>query len=145
MVQTVKDGTSNPASLQAIADDELRIFGAGQAAFAINWTYMYSVANTDATQSTVVGKVGIVPAPGDGVHASIVPINGSMGLGITQSCKNPDAALCLHQLPRQRARAGTVCRAESPDVEILLREPSQWPKGQDALMTAAKALIRQVV
>jgi multiple sugar transport system substrate-binding protein len=139
MVQTVKDGTSNPASLQAIADDELRLFGAGQAAFAINWTYMYSIANTDSTQSTVVGKVGIAPAPGDGVHVPIVPINGSMGLGITQSCKNPNEALAYIEYLASAPVQAQYAALNLPMWKAYFENSSQWPKGQDALMSAAKA------
>ncbi|HET6485562.1 MAG TPA: sugar ABC transporter substrate-binding protein, partial [Spirochaetia bacterium] len=139
MVQTIKDGTSNPASLQAIADDEVRIFGAGQAAFAINWTYMYNVANTDASQSTVVGKVGIVPAPGDGRNASIVPLNGSMGLGITQSCKNPREALSYISYLASAPVQAKYAALNLPMWKPYYDNPSQWPKGQDALMKAAKA------
>ncbi len=138
MVQTVKDGISNPASLQAIADDELRLFGAGQAAFAVNWTYMYNVANTDASQSTVVGKVGIAPAPGDGVHAKIVPLNGSMGLGITQSCKNPKEALAYISYLASAPVQAKYAELNLPMWKSYYDNPSQWPKGQDKLMAAAK-------
>jgi multiple sugar transport system substrate-binding protein len=138
MVQTVKDGTSNPASLQAIADDEVRLFGAGQAAFAINWTYMYNIVNTDSTQSTVVGKVGIEPAPGDGVHVPIVPINGSMGLGITQSCKDPKAALSYVEYIASASVQAKYAALNLPMWKSYYERPSLWPKGQDALMDAAK-------
>ncbi len=39
------------------------VFQNGEAAFALNWTYMYNLAN-DPKDSKVAGKVGVVPAPG---------------------------------------------------------------------------------
>jgi multiple sugar transport system substrate-binding protein len=139
LVQTVKDGTTNPASLQSIADDEVRLFGSGKAAFAVNWTYMYSIANTDATQSTVLGKVGIVSVPGDGVNAKIVPINGSMGLGITQSCKNPAEALSYIQYITSAPVQAKYAALSLPMWKAYFDDPSQWIKGQEPVMTAAKA------
>ena len=40
-----------------------KVFSNGDAAFALNWTYMYNLAN-DPKESKIAGQVGIVPAPG---------------------------------------------------------------------------------
>ena len=63
MVQTVKDGITNPNSKEFLEEDVRRVFQNGEAAFALNWTYMYNLAN-DPKESKVAGKVGVVPAPG---------------------------------------------------------------------------------
>lgn len=89
MVSTVQSGITNPNSKEYLEEDVRRVFQNGEAAFALNWTYMYNLANASA-DSKVAGKVGVVPAPGGVGEASAM--NGSMGLGVTATATNPDAA-----------------------------------------------------
>lgn len=89
MVSTVQSGITNPNSKEYLEEDVRRVFQNGEAAFALNWTYMYNLANGEA-DSKVAGKVGVVPAPGGFGEASAM--NGSMGLGVTATAKNPDVA-----------------------------------------------------
>lgn len=91
MVDSTKRGLSNPNSKEYLEEDVRRVFSSGQAAFALNWTYMYNLAQ-DPKESKVVGKVGIVPAPGVAGVSTVSAVNGSMGLGITAKSQNPDAA-----------------------------------------------------
>ena len=64
MKTSLDQGLSNPASREYLEEDVRKAFSNGDAAFALNWTYMYNMAN-DPKQSKVAGDVGIVPAPGD--------------------------------------------------------------------------------
>ncbi len=58
---------TNPSSREYLKEDVRKVFSNGEAAFALNWTYMYALAN-DPKQSKVAGQVGIEPAPGvDGI------------------------------------------------------------------------------
>jgi multiple sugar transport system substrate-binding protein len=91
MVDTVKQGLSNPNSKEYLEEDVRRVFSSGQAAFALNWTYMYALTQ-DPKESKVVGQVGIVPAPGAAGGAKVSAVNGSMGLGITSGSRNADVA-----------------------------------------------------
>lgn len=90
MVQTIKDGVSNPKSTEFLEEDVRGVFSSGKAAFALNWTYMYNLAN-DKNESQVAGKVGIAPSPGEGTVVS-ASVNGGMGLAITKGSKHPDEA-----------------------------------------------------
>ena len=63
MEQSLKDGLTNPNSREYLEEDVRKVFSNGDAAFALNWTYMYNLAN-DPKESKIAGKVGIVPAPG---------------------------------------------------------------------------------
>ncbi len=63
MKDTLDDGLTNPSSLEYLEEDVRRVFSNGEAAFALNWTYMNALAN-DPKESKIAGKVGIVPAPG---------------------------------------------------------------------------------
>jgi multiple sugar transport system substrate-binding protein len=91
MDQSLKDGLSNPNSREYLEEDVRKVFSNGDAAFALNWTYMYAMAN-DPKESKVVGKVGIVPAPGVEGKSESSAVNGSMGLGITANSGHSDEA-----------------------------------------------------
>ena len=90
MAQTLKDGLCNPKSLEMIEDDVLSTFAAGNAVFAINWTYQYASMN-DESQSAVVGQGAITPIPGTD-KAESATVNGGMPLMITAGCQHPDEA-----------------------------------------------------
>lgn len=89
MVKTIDEGLTNPNSTSALEEDVRQVFSQGKAAFALNWTYMYALAN-DPQNSQVAGKVGIAPFPAG--PAGAVPVSGSMGLAIAASSKHPDEA-----------------------------------------------------
>lgn len=90
MYGTIKDGITNPKSREMLENDVLTAFVAGNAAFALNWTFMYSAAK-DVSQSKIVNDVGIAPIPGSGNIVSAT-VNGGQPLVITAGCKNPDEA-----------------------------------------------------
>jgi multiple sugar transport system substrate-binding protein len=87
MAQSIKDGVSNPKSTEFIEDDVANVFTGGQAAFAVNWTYMYAWAK-DATKSKVVDDVGLALVPGSDKAVSAT-VNGGQPLAITKGSKNP--------------------------------------------------------
>lgn len=91
MLSTLKDGLTNPASLEYAEEDVRRVFSNGDAAFALNWTYMNALVNKPE-ESKVVGKVGIAPALGSEGGAEASAVNGSMGLGITANSAHADEA-----------------------------------------------------
>jgi len=91
MKKTLDDGLTNPASTGFLEEDVRNTFSAGSAAFALNWTYMYNLAN-DPEQSTVAGQVGVAASPGSGSVATS-GVNGGMGISVTTGSKHPDEAL----------------------------------------------------
>src|SRR5262249_38484682 len=91
MEQTMKDGITNPNSREYLEEDVRKVFSSGEAAFALNWTYMYNLAN-DPKESKVAGQVDLVPAPGVAGLTQASAVNGSMGLGITANSANADDA-----------------------------------------------------
>lgn len=91
MVTSYNSGLTNPNSKEFLEEDVRKVFENGEAAFALNWTYMYNLANSGA-DSKVTGKVGVVPAPGVAGKSEVSAVNGSMGLGITAVSKHPDEA-----------------------------------------------------
>lgn len=90
MVKSLKDGITNPKSTEMLEDDVLATFVAGNAAFGLNWTYMYAGAK-DPAKSKIGNDVGIAPIPGSaGVKSATV--NGGMPLMITSGSKHADEA-----------------------------------------------------
>jgi multiple sugar transport system substrate-binding protein len=57
MKMTLDEEISNPASLSANEEEVRRIFSQGNAAFAINWVYMYELLN-NPDESNIVGETG---------------------------------------------------------------------------------------
>ncbi|MCL5676608.1 MAG: extracellular solute-binding protein [Firmicutes bacterium] len=88
MVGTLNDGISNPNSITYLEEDVRQVFQEGKAAFVLNWTYMYGLAN-DPKESKVAGQVGIAPTPS---AKAAIGVSGSMGLAITRSTKHPEEA-----------------------------------------------------
>jgi multiple sugar transport system substrate-binding protein len=90
MVQTLTEGISNPNSLEFLEDNVLATFANGDAAFGLNWTYMYGGA-TDATKSKVVNDVGVALIPGSDKAVSAT-VNGGQPLSISAGSRQQDAA-----------------------------------------------------
>jgi len=95
MVDTLKEGISNPASTVSVEEDVRNTFSAGKAAFAINWLYMYDLAN-DPKESKVAGKVKLAMMPvSEAVLAKGIPSatsNDSMGMAVSAGSKNKELA-----------------------------------------------------
>lgn len=93
MVKTIDDGFTNPASISYVEEDVRNVFSSGKAVFALNWNYMYDLANNQPDQSQVTGKVKIALMPvfsDGGVESST--IDGSMGISVAATSPNSDAA-----------------------------------------------------
>jgi multiple sugar transport system substrate-binding protein len=95
MKKSIDDGLTNPASVSYLEGDVLNTFNQGKAAFALNWLFMFDVANFDTENSQVTGKVGITNVP---VFASVsgnppsASVDGSSGFSITATSPNVEAA-----------------------------------------------------
>ena len=87
-----KDGLLNPSSLEYLEEDVRRVFSAGDAAFALNWTYMYNLAK-DPSESKVSKDVGIAVFPGEKGVKDYAAMSGSMGLSISSKTKHYNEAL----------------------------------------------------
>ncbi|WP_104199178.1 extracellular solute-binding protein [Cryobacterium sp. Y29] len=90
MKKTIDDGLTDPASITFLEDDVSKSLSAGKTAMALNWESTFRDSN-DASISTVVGKVGVLPTPAGptGEHPGV---NGSMALSIGAQSTNQAAA-----------------------------------------------------
>lgn len=95
MLQTIEDGYTNPASVSYLEEDVRNVFSQGKAAFALNWNYMFDLANFNKEESQVTGQVGValIPVFKKGAEMGIVSssINGSMGFSVAAKSPNLEA------------------------------------------------------
>ncbi|MEU5721812.1 extracellular solute-binding protein [Micromonospora sp. NPDC047738] len=89
MKRTLDTKLTNPNSVESLEEDVRKIFSDGQAAMALNWTYMFNAAN-DPQQSKIAGKVGVATTPSG--PASAPGVNGSMALSVCSGSRNQKAA-----------------------------------------------------
>lgn len=136
MVNSIDEGLSNPNSKEYLEEDVRRVFSSGEAAFALNWTYMYNMAN-DPKESKIVGKVGVVPAPGIEGKSEASAVNGSMGLGITSTSQHPDDAWKYIAFMTSQAEQEKFAKLSLPIWAASYSAPAVTT-GQEALVAAAK-------
>jgi multiple sugar transport system substrate-binding protein len=136
MKATLDDGITNPNSTEYLEEDVRRVFSSGQAAFALNWTYMYNLGN-DPAESQVAGKVGVAPAPGEAGKTTVSAVNGSMGLGITAASEHPDESLKYIEFLTSQPIQNQFARLSLPIWGSSYSDPAVVG-GQEALVEAAK-------
>ncbi len=139
MVNSVDAGLTNPNSKEYLEEDVRRVFSSGQAAFALNWTYMYNLANnpSDPNESKIAGKVGVVPGPGISGKLEASAVNGSMGLGITTASKHPDEAWKYILAMTSQATQDKYAQLSLPIWSEWYNAPTV-ASGQESLIAAAK-------
>ncbi|WP_026782839.1 extracellular solute-binding protein [Pleomorphomonas koreensis] len=136
MVDSYKSGITNPNSKEFLEEDVRKVFENGDAAFALNWTYMYNMAN-DPKDSKVAGKVGVVPAPGVAGKSEASAVNGSMGLGITSVSKHPDEAWKYIVFMTSEATQNAYAKLSLPIWASSYDDPAVTA-GQEEMIAAAK-------
>ena len=139
MVQTVKDGTTNPKSREFVEDDVRRVIDNGDAAFALNWTYNYASAK-DPKQSRAAGQIDIVPAPGVQGRSSFAAMNGSMGLGVPTNAGHPTEAWAYIQYITSQPVQNAYAQLSLPIWRSSYDDP-KVANGQESLIAAAKQAI----
>jgi multiple sugar transport system substrate-binding protein len=136
MVNSYKSGLTNPNSKEFLEEDVRHVFENGEAAFALNWTYMYAMAN-DPKDSKIAGQVGVEPAPGVAGKSEMSAVNGSMGLGITSSSKHPDEAWKYITYMTSQKVQNDYAKLSLPIWASSYTDPAVT-KGQEDLIAAAK-------
>jgi multiple sugar transport system substrate-binding protein len=137
MKRTLDTKLTNPNSVESLEEDVRKIFSDGQAAMALNWTYMFNAAN-DAEQSKVVGKVGVAQTPSGPSGAP--GVNGSMALSVTTGSKKKKAAwayvtyMTSPEVQNKFAKSSLPCWTKSyDDQQVISALPQVVPVAKKAL------------
>ena len=123
MKQTLDEKLTNPNSMESLEEDVRKIFSDGQAALALNWTYMFNAAN-DPQQSKVVDKVGVAATPSG--PASAPGVNGSMALSVSSGSRNQKAAwtyisyITSAEVQDKYAKSSLPCWSKSYDNSVVV-------------------------
>ncbi|WP_075859753.1 ABC transporter substrate-binding protein [Carboxydothermus pertinax] len=142
MKKSLDEGLSNPASRESLEEDVRRIFSQGEAAFAINWTYMYNLAN-DPKESKVAGKVEIALMPGSD-KAKSASVNGGMGLAILKNTKHEEEALKYLLFMANKDNQKKYAKLALPIYKSLYNDP-EVKKGQEKLVEIAQEQYQYIV
>ncbi len=121
MYNSIKSGISNPKSTEFLEDDVKNSFAAGNAAFAINWTFAYAFAK-DPTQSKVSQDVGVAIIPGSGKVVSAT-VNGGQPLSISAGSKHPKEAWQYIQFLSSKSFQQKYCQNALPIWQSLYDDP----------------------
>lgn len=93
LVSLKKEGLLNPNSLEYLEEDVRRVFSSGDAAFTLNWGYMYALASDPAESTLEKDDVGVMVLPGAKGVKDSAAMSGSMGLSVLSKSKHPKEAL----------------------------------------------------
>ena len=143
MASTLSDGLCNPKSLEMIEDDVLSTFAAGNAVFAINWTYQYAAMN-DESQSSVAGQGEIIPIPGTDKAASAT-VNGGMPLMITAGCQHPDEAWEYMEFLASKEMQAEYCANALPIWKSLYTDEGVIEKAGAEVVAASQTQFEFIV
>jgi multiple sugar transport system substrate-binding protein len=92
MYDTIEQLKISPSDVRSWDEEpSRRPFTSGQAAFLRNWSYVYKIAQ-DASESQVVGKVGVAPLPHFEGGSSAACLGGYQ-YGVNASSQNREAAI----------------------------------------------------
>ena len=135
MKASMDAGLTNPNSKEYLEEDVRRVFSNGEAAFALNWTYMFNLANA-GDDSKVKGQVGVAPAPGVEGISKVSAMNGSMGLGVTKNSPHPDQAWDFVTYMTSQPTQNSYAKLSLP-IWTSSYTDSTVTKGQEDLIAAA--------
>jgi multiple sugar transport system substrate-binding protein len=137
MKHTLDAGLSNKNTLESLEEDVRKVFSGGQAAMALNWTYMFNSAN-DPANSKIAGKVGVTTTPNG--PAGGPGVNGSMALCVSSGSKNQKAAwtyvsyLTSADVQNKYAKSSLPCWSKSyDDAQVLATSPQMVPVAKKEL------------
>lgn len=143
MYTSLKEGLTNPKSLEMIEDDVLSTFDSGNAAFALNWTYMLNESK-DSSKSKVAGDVGITCVPGTD-KAKSATVNGGMPLMITAGCQHQEEAWKYMVFISSKDIQKKYCKDALPIWKSLYTDASVVTTGGEDLVNTSKQQYQYIV
>lgn len=120
-------GNISPQDVTTYKEPEtVNVFAPGNAAFARNWPYMWSVTQDAAAGSPLIGKVDVSPLPkGDGPDARNADTLGGWQMMVSTYSKNTDAAIeyVKYMCSPEVQKSYAIERSHLPTIESLYDDP----------------------
>ncbi len=123
LVSLKNEGLLNPNSLEYLEEDVRRVFSSGDAAFTLNWAYMYSLAIDPNESSLQKDSVGVMVLPGAKGVKDSAAMSGSMGLSVINKTKHPDEAFAYIQHLTSKKKSRTpiqTCSSLSGKLPMMI-------------------------
>jgi multiple sugar transport system substrate-binding protein len=137
LVSLMDEGLLNPNSLEFLEEDVRRVFSSGDAAFTLNWAYMYALAKDPAESSLAPEAVGIMTLPGKEGIKEHAAMSGSMGLGVLSKSAHPKEALEYILYLSSKGVQDTYSNLQLPVWTASYDDP-QIAAGREDMVAAAK-------
>lgn len=143
MRDLLASGLANPASTESIEEDVRKTFSQGQAAIALNWTYMYNLAN-DPKESKISGKVGIAHTP-KGPSGKAPGVNGASALAILAGSQQQDAAWEYVKYLTSQKVQDSFAKSSLPIWKSSYDEPKVQKAGTPAVVKVASTQLPDLI
>lgn len=137
LIQMLDEGLINPNSTEYLEEDVRMVFSSGDAAFCLNWMYVYDLASNPDESVLTADEVGIMVMPGaEGVkeHAAM---SGSMGLSVMSNSAHPEEALLYIEYLTSKELQDTYSNLQLPVWTASYDDPAII-EGREDLADAAK-------
>ncbi len=137
LIDMLNEGLINPNSTEYLEEDVRMVFSSGDAAFCLNWMYMYDLAKNPDESSLAPEAVGVMVMPGaEGVkeHAAM---SGSMGLSVMSNSAHPEEALLYVEYLTSKELQDTYSNLQMPVWSASYDDPVII-EGREELAGAAK-------
>lgn len=137
LVSLKDEGLLNPNSLEYLEEDVRRVFSSGDAAFTMNWAYMYGLVADPAESTLTKDQVGIMVLPGKAGVKEHAAMSGSMGLSVMSNTQHPAEALLYIEYLTSKAVQDTYSNLQLPVWSASYDDP-KIAEGREDLVAASK-------
>ncbi len=137
LISMLNEGLINPNSTEYLEEDVRMVFSAGDAAFCLNWMYVYDLASDPEQSVLTKDQVGVMVMPGaEGVkeHAAM---SGSMGLSVMSNSAHPEETLLYIEYLTSKELQDAYSNLQMPVWTASYDDPAII-EGREDLAEAAK-------
>ena len=137
LIEMLNEGLINPNSTEYLEEDVRMVFSSGDAAFCLNWMYVYDLAKDPAESSLDPDSVGVMVMPGSKGVKEHAAMSGSMGLSVMSNSAHPEEALLYVEYLTSKELQDKYSNLQMPVWTASYDDPAII-EGREELAEAAK-------
>ena len=137
LIDMLDEGLINPNSTEYLEEDVRMVFSSGDAAFCLNWMYVYDLASDPAESVLTADEVGVMVMPGAAGVKEHGAMSGSMGLSVMSNSAHPEEALLYVEYLTSKELQDTYSNLQMPVWAASYDDPAIIA-GREDLAEAAK-------